>query len=937
MPQDLTQMQFGDFPASYFTDLFENDTSTIFGDLLPVSMDPLSHSVDPVLLQQDIYNLPFELSNLDSIVAGAPAHSCAQNLNSAPYNSEEPFGLLDALGCEGPAAICTGIPFPAQGELSYPPVFDLEEYLASLDQPQSSPRALAEASVSDRNNPPQDVSSLFGSSPPACQEGGHDEQFPTGFENSSLILPTKALLSPKDEILPIVIPSSSTSSLGEGLALGDNGGPPNLTEPPVNQEIATSIPKSLAPTSHLKVTRKVSAMQKIKDSHKEVPIVYSVYEPLKPWAEFKYTTRGYLHGDIVFDKESMQRFVRDHPNGERLNLRIEKHPYSFQCRYREPEYIKCRSKVCDWDRTFKVGDHRVAIDEVTGRLAEGQKDDNDPYFSAGYLHLHCFERLIPVAPLVVLNILTTDNRRIYEKEPDCTRINKMGVSPASASAFTNWRIEAVEGYTVSSDWAPENTLAYALWLSGVRKGRKRVRAPPGITSDDIAQKVTTRRGWGGKRCSGVTVATMRIMESQGRSHEMVASRNGKTGKKGVRSPSQVKKRTRSCSTASETTQGTEGSASGCEDAKVALTSPPIKKIKKTGSEFKIAEDPVAPVTSDLPTDLSQIQDIGQLIDPAPLPSQAPVYTDPEMVYDIGQLMAAPIPQNITTPAPFQGYTYGNQYPNIDPNLGYLEPFDSVDWSKVPLVGGEEWAKENIDPALLQLSWELPPQQTTTQFTPLADNAQALNQQGWTLPHTQPHQYYQPPPPTIPASKTARRSTHRPNPITIPPPTPISTSTPITVPTPTPQPTAGIPNLASRSLSPIPWTAPTTTMHRGRHGRRGPRPQPSATYIADQCVQQHQQQEQSGVLIPTPSFPLASTQVPLIPATLARLAIQGFGTAQVYPPQKTPSEPVVEPTGINSFDAEFAMFQPAHENQNLNTLLTAEQMNYIDTWFGGQGF
>ncbi|KAG0642148.1 hypothetical protein HOY80DRAFT_1108625 [Tuber brumale] len=938
MSQDLTQTQFGDFPAGYFTDLLENDMSTIFGDLPPVSVDPLSDSIDPVLLQPGIYDQPFELSNLDSIADGAPAHSCTQALNSTPYRSEDTFGSLDASGCEGPAAVCTGIPPRAQDELSYPPVFDLEEYFASLDQPQLPLCAPAEASVFDHNEPPQDVSSLFGSSPPACQEAGQDDQFPTGFENPSLILPANTPLGPNDEvpIVAAVISSPSKASLGEGLALGDNGGPSNLTDLPRNHEIATSIPKILAPRPRVKITGKVSAMQKIKDAHKEVPIVYSVYEPLKPWSGFKYTTRGYLREDIFFDKESMQRFVRNHPNGERLNLRIEKHPYSFQCRYREPEYIKCRSKVCDWDWTFKVGDHRVAIDEVTGRLAEGQQDDNDPYFSAGYLHLHCFEQLIPVTPLVILNILTIDNRRIYEKEPDCTRINKMGVSPASTSAFTNWRIEAVEGYTVSRDWVPENTLAYALWLSGVRKGRKRVRAPPGITSDDIAQKVTTRRGWGGKRCSGVTVATMRIMESQGRSHEMVASRNGKTGKKGVRSPSQVKKRARSYSTASQTTQCTEGSVSGYEDAKVALTSPPTKKIKRTACEFEIAEDPVAPVTPNLPTDFSQIQDIGQLIDPATVPSQAPVYSDPEKIHEIGQLMATPILQTQTTPAPLQDNTCGNQYPNIDPDLGHLEPLDSIDWSKVPLAGDEDWNKENIDPALLQLSWELPPQQTTAQFTPQADNAQALYQQGWTPLHIQPRQYYQPPPPTMPASETTRRSTHRPSPITIPPPIPISISTPITVPAPTPQPTAGVPNLASRSLSPIPWTAPTTTMHRGRQGHRGPRPLPAPTYIADQCLQQHQQQEQNGAFFPTPTFPPTSVQVPHIPATQARLVIQGFGTAQAYPPQKTPIEPVIELTDINPFGAGSAMLQPEYEEPNLDALLTAGQMNYIDNWFVGQG-
>lgn len=632
----------------------------------------------------------------------------------------------------------------------------------------------------------------------------------------------------------------------------------------------------------------------------------------------------------------MANFI-DHPNGDRLNLRVEKHPYSFQCRYREPEYIKCRSKVCDWDRTFKVGDLRVAIDEVTGRLAEDQQDDNDPYFSAGYLHLHCFERLIPVAPLVVFNILALDNRRVYEKEPDCTRINKMGVSPASASAFTNWRIEAVQGYSVSGDWMPEKTLSYALWLSGVRKGRKRVRAPPGITSDDIAQKVSARRGWGGKRCSGVTVAEMRAMESQGLSHEMVASRNGKTGKKGVRLPSETKKRVRSYSIASQTTQCAEESFSEYEDSKVALAKRPTKKIKRTRGEFKIAEDPVVPVTFNLSTDLSQIQDIGQLVGLSVVPSQAPVSMDLEQIHDIEQLMAAPVAQTMIAGAPLQDSTYGSQYPNIDPNLGYLESLDSVDWSGIPLAGGEDWNKENIDPGLLQVSWTLPPQQTSTQFTPPVDNRQALEQQGWTLPHTQQGQCYHPPPslpPVMPATKKTRRSTHRPNPITIPPLMPISTSTPIAVLAPTPKFTAAVPNVASRSLSPIPWTAPTTTTHRRRPGHPRRRPQPATTYMADQYLQQRQQRQNSA-FFPSPTFPPAPAQAAHTPTVQAQSEAQEFDGAQAYPPQKAPGESVVEASGINPFELEFAMFGSGNGDQNLDVLLTREQMSYIENWFGGQ--
>lgn len=953
MAQDLNQMQLGDFPAGYFSGLLANDMGSLFGNSPPVSSDPLLDTID-VFLQQGSYHQGFELSELDSIVAAGPVHPYTQTLDFTPYSDYDTFDLLDASGDGGPPAVCTGIPPLEQGQPSYPPVFDLEEYLASLDQPQLAPHAPIEASSSDYEENPQDILSLFGSSPFASQRGDHEEQPPTGFENFGLVLPAKGPLPPSTRFPgTATIPPSPKVSPEEGFTLRDNGGPSNLTDLPGDQEIATIIPKSLAPTSHLRITGKVSAMQKIKDSTEEVPVLYSVYEPLKPWAEFKYTTRGHLHEDIVFDKESMQRFVRgmlssqsphpsankavanfiDHPNGDRLNLRIEKHPYSFQCRYREPEYIKCRSKVCDWDQAFKVGDHRVAIDEVTGRFAEDQQDDNDPYFSAGYLHLHCFERLIPVAPLVVFNILAPDNRRIYEKEPDCTRINKMGVSPASASAFANWRIEAVQGYSVSGDWMPGETLAYALWLSGVRKGRKRVRAPPGITSHDIAQKVAARRGWGGKRCAGVTVATMRAMESQGLSHAMVASRNGKTGKKGVKLPSETKKRARSYSIASQTTQCAEESLSEFD---AALAKPPAKKIKRARGEFKIAEDPVATVTFNSPIDLSQIQGNGKVAGPPGVSSQALVSTDIGQIHDIEQLLAEPVSQTMIASQQLQNSIYGIQYPNIDPNLGYLESLDSVDWSGVPLAGDEDWDKENIDPALLQMCWALPPQQTSTQFSPPVDNSQALEQQGWTLTHTQGQYHQPPPPPAMPATKKNRRSTHRPTPITIPAPVSFSTSTPITVLAPTPKCTTAVPNLASRSLSPIPWTAPTTTTHRRRQGYSHRRPQPAATYMADRDLQQRQQQRQNSTFFPTPTFPPALTQAPYTPTTQAQPEAQGFDNARAYPRQKTPGEPVAELSGINPFELEFAEFESGNGDQNTDALLTREQMSYIEDWFGGQG-
>ena len=277
----------------------------------PAASDPPVHTIDSVFLQQGSYDQGFQLSDLDSIIAAGPVHPYTQTLDFTPYSDDDTFGLLNASGYGGPPAVCTGIPFPEQGELSYPPVFDLEEYLASLDQPQLAEHAPIEASSSEYKETHQDIFSLFGSSPLASQEGDHEEQPPSGFENFSLVLPAKGSLPPSMGFPDAVAISSPLKvSPEEEFTHSDNGGPSNQTGPLRDQEIATIIPRSLAPASHLRITGKISAMQKIKDSLEEVSVVYSVYEPLKPWAEFKYTARGHLHEDIVFDKESMERFVR---------------------------------------------------------------------------------------------------------------------------------------------------------------------------------------------------------------------------------------------------------------------------------------------------------------------------------------------------------------------------------------------------------------------------------------------------------------------------------------------------------------------------------------------------------------------------------------------------------------------------------------------------
>jgi hypothetical protein len=181
--------------------------------------------------------------------------------------------------------------------------------------------------------------------------------------------------------------------------------------------------------------------------------------------------------------------------------------------------MKCRSKTCavGTTKSFKVGDLRVAVDEVTGRLGVNQVNDDDPYFATCFFHLQCFEGLTCIPELVVRKLLVSDDRTFHHKEPECTRINKMRLSLEADQAFAKWRLIATTGLGNDKHWKPPNnrTLACVLWLSSIRKGRKHFRAPPGVTSDDI-EKVSSPTERGGVRAFAFGEDKVTSMEAQGR-------------------------------------------------------------------------------------------------------------------------------------------------------------------------------------------------------------------------------------------------------------------------------------------------------------------------------------------------------------------------------------------------------------------------------------
>jgi hypothetical protein len=65
----------------------------------------------------------------------------------------------------------------------------------------------------------------------------------------------------------------------------------------------------IAPTTPLTITRKITVVQRIKDTTTEVPIEYSVYQPLQAWSGFTYTERGDLDESTTFDEALLHKFI----------------------------------------------------------------------------------------------------------------------------------------------------------------------------------------------------------------------------------------------------------------------------------------------------------------------------------------------------------------------------------------------------------------------------------------------------------------------------------------------------------------------------------------------------------------------------------------------------------------------------------------------------
>lgn len=264
-----------------------------------------------------------------------------------------------------------------------------------------------------------------------------------------------------------------------------------------------------------------------------------------------------------------------------------------------PQYMRCRADKCSisGDNRFMVGDLRVAIDEVTGRFGPDDVENNCPYFAAGFIHLECLEHMVDLAPLVSAGILIPDRREILPNEPEkytkysgnCN--NKMALVKKQIVEYERWAAAHPAG---SKRAEGKRTLNVAMWISGQRSGRIRARFPPGVKAADVTKWISDNRygqGWGGRRMAGGTVLEMEMKIAAGKEHEIIAPRNGLSGKRGMNIGGVKKQPTKRRHTELESESELGSSSSSSSDSDSDSPAPRHKQKKRRTNNKKAAVEP----------------------------------------------------------------------------------------------------------------------------------------------------------------------------------------------------------------------------------------------------------------------------------------------------------------------------------------------------------
>ncbi|KAL2147602.1 hypothetical protein VTI28DRAFT_8056 [Corynascus sepedonium] len=159
-----------------------------------------------------------------------------------------------------------------------------------------------------------------------------------------------------------------------------------------------------------------------------------------------------LKGGLTYTREELAAFLQGqgHPYpGRRLTLWIQNTPAQSNDRYAQRgESSKCRYKHCPAKgNTIMKGFFRVAFDEFSDQTGPTR----DPFHNAGYMHLHCFEKVFDLGYLIHygaarLNFrILPDTRDLVHESRNPAAINRDHAE--MMTAYNDW----VEGQRARAD------------------------------------------------------------------------------------------------------------------------------------------------------------------------------------------------------------------------------------------------------------------------------------------------------------------------------------------------------------------------------------------------------------------------------------------------------------------------------------------------------
>lgn len=150
---------------------------------------------------------------------------------------------------------------------------------------------------------------------------------------------------------------------------------------------------------------------------------------------FSYTEHGEWDPSLRLSTMDTRWYITNAARVAERPLKIWIQHLPAQRNYRYPHAL---SSKCRWDQcpaakgTILKGFYRVAFDErpdLSGRAT-------DPFHNAGYMHLHCFEKMFDVYELIQCGLAALDNR-VFPRE-DRNPMAVVSDQPHMAKAYKDW-------------------------------------------------------------------------------------------------------------------------------------------------------------------------------------------------------------------------------------------------------------------------------------------------------------------------------------------------------------------------------------------------------------------------------------------------------------------------------------------------------------------